>query len=59
MVWPYGLFHATDGEIAVAPSTPVHLRRFLGELGIGHLLDVPKFATNDARMINRERAQAR
>src|SRR5918996_688391 len=50
VVWPYGLFHAADGEVAVAPSTPVHVQRFLGALGLGHLLDAPDFADNAARV---------
>jgi CoA:oxalate CoA-transferase len=29
VVYPYGLFHAADGEVATAPSTEVHVRRFL------------------------------
>jgi crotonobetainyl-CoA:carnitine CoA-transferase CaiB-like acyl-CoA transferase len=58
VVWPYGLFHAADGEVAVAPSTPVHVRRFLDELGLAHLLDDPDFADNAARMRNREALRA-
>jgi CoA:oxalate CoA-transferase len=54
VVWPYGLFHAADGEVAVAPSTPVHVQRFLGALGLTHLLEKPEFADNAARMRNRE-----
>jgi CoA:oxalate CoA-transferase len=55
VVYPYGLFHAADGEVAIAPSTPVHVRRFLEALGLAHLLDDPAFADNDARVRNRER----
>ena len=58
VVWPYGLFHAADGEVAVAPSTPVHVERFLGALGLAHLLDEPAYATNEARMRNREALRA-
>jgi crotonobetainyl-CoA:carnitine CoA-transferase CaiB-like acyl-CoA transferase len=58
VVWPYGLFHAADGEVAVAPSTPVHVRRFLGALGLEHLLDQPEFADNAARVRNREALRA-
>jgi CoA:oxalate CoA-transferase len=58
VVWPYGLFHAADGEVAVAPSTPVHVQRFLGEIGLGHLLDDPDFADNAARIRNREALRA-
>jgi CoA:oxalate CoA-transferase len=58
VVWPYGLFHAADGEVAVAPSTPVHVQRFLGAIGLGHLLDHPDFADNAARIRNREALRA-
>jgi CoA:oxalate CoA-transferase len=58
VVWPYGLFHAADGEVAVAPSTPVHVQRFLGALGLAHLLDDPAFADNAARIKNREALRA-
>jgi CoA:oxalate CoA-transferase len=58
VVWPYGLFHAADGEVAVAPSTPVHVQRFLAALGLAHLLDEPEFADNAARMRNREALRA-
>jgi CoA:oxalate CoA-transferase len=55
VVYPYGLFHAADGEVAIAPSTPVHVRRFLEALGLADLLDDPAFADNDARVRHRER----
>jgi CoA:oxalate CoA-transferase len=55
VVYPYGLFHAADGEVAIAPSTQVHVRRFLEALDLGHLLEDPAFADNDARMRHRER----
>jgi crotonobetainyl-CoA:carnitine CoA-transferase CaiB-like acyl-CoA transferase len=55
VIYPYGLFHAADGDVAIAPSTPVHVRRFLEALGLGQLLDEPAFADNAARVRNRER----
>jgi crotonobetainyl-CoA:carnitine CoA-transferase CaiB-like acyl-CoA transferase len=58
VVWPYGLFHAADGNVAVAPSTPVHVQRLLAALDLAHLLDQPEFATNDARVKNREPLRA-
>ncbi|MGH6914418.1 MAG: CaiB/BaiF CoA transferase family protein, partial [Geminicoccales bacterium] len=58
VVYPYGLFQASDGEVAVAPSTEVMVRRFLGALDLFHVLDDPDFATNQARMDNRERLKA-
>ncbi|ABD56699.1 CaiB/BaiF CoA transferase family protein [Jannaschia sp. CCS1] len=50
---PYGLFRASDGDIAVAPSTDVICAKFLNELGLGTLLDDPRFVTNDTRLLNR------
>lgn len=50
---PYGLFRASDGDIAVAPSTEVIVRRFLAELGLEHLLSDPRFETNALRLQNR------
>ena len=50
---PYGLFHAADGDVAVAPSTTPILRRFLGTLGLAQVLDDPRFDTNDKRIANR------
>jgi CoA:oxalate CoA-transferase len=55
VVYPYGLFHAADGDVAIAPSTQVHVRRFLETLRLAHLLEDPAFADNAARMRNRER----
>ncbi len=37
---------------------PVHVQRFLGALELGHLLDQPEFATNEARKQNREALRA-
>ena len=58
VVYPYGLFHAADGDVAIAPSTQVHVRRFLETLGLAHLLDDPAFADNAARMRSRERLRS-
>jgi crotonobetainyl-CoA:carnitine CoA-transferase CaiB-like acyl-CoA transferase len=58
VVWPYGLFHAADGEVAVAPSMPVHVQRFLAALDLADLLEKPEFADNAARMRNREALRA-
>ena len=54
IVAPYGLFQASDGRFAVAPSTEVHVRRFLGTLELCHLLDEPRFSTNAARLSHRD-----
>ena len=58
LVYPYGLFHASDGEVAIAPSTPVIVRRLMRALSLEDLLEQPEFATNDARMANREPLKA-
>jgi crotonobetainyl-CoA:carnitine CoA-transferase CaiB-like acyl-CoA transferase len=50
---PYGLFSASDGEIAVAPSTETILDRFLAAIGLSDLRADPRFATNELRMRNR------
>jgi CoA:oxalate CoA-transferase len=55
VVYPYGLFHAADGEVAIAPSTQVHVRRFLEALELAQLLEDAAFADNAARVRNRER----
>ena len=54
IVAPYGLFRASDGMVAVAPSHDVFVRRFLGVLGLEHLLDEQRFRTNADRMANRD-----
>jgi crotonobetainyl-CoA:carnitine CoA-transferase CaiB-like acyl-CoA transferase len=53
IVAPYGLFQASDGEIAVAPSTEAMVAKFLATLGLADLLQQPDYATNAARMANR------
>ena len=54
IVSPYGLFQASDGMVAVAPSTDTFVRRFLRALMLEHLLDDVRFQTNDDRMTNRD-----
>lgn len=53
IVAPYGLFRASDGDIAVSPSTDVFVARFLKEIGLSHLLDDPRFSLNASRVENR------
>lgn len=50
---PYGLFEASDGQIAVAPSNDTYVLRFLQSLGLQALLDDTDFADNKARVRNR------
>ncbi|MEM8948105.1 MAG: CoA transferase [Pseudomonadota bacterium] len=55
IVYPYGLFKARDGDIAVAPSNDIFVERFLQALDLADLLEQPAFANNQARLENRER----
>ena len=50
---PYGLYQASDGPIAIAPSTEVTYRRLVSALGIEHIFSDPRFADNATRMDNR------
>ncbi|KFB09283.1 CaiB/BaiF CoA transferase family protein [Nitratireductor basaltis] len=54
LVAPYGLFAARDGQIAVAPSNDVILQRFLNALQLGHLMDDPRYDTNEKRFARRD-----
>ncbi len=51
---PYGVFHASDGPIAVAPSTEKSWLSLTRVLGLTHLVDDPRFSTNKKRLENRE-----
>ncbi|WP_420404360.1 CaiB/BaiF CoA transferase family protein [Nisaea sp.] len=53
IVAPYGLFRASDGMVAVAPSNDAFVVRFLDCIGLGQLLERPDYATNERRMQNR------
>jgi CoA:oxalate CoA-transferase len=55
---PYGLFEASDGQIAVAPSNDTYVSRFLQSLGLQALLDDVDFADNAARVRNRSAINA-
>jgi CoA:oxalate CoA-transferase len=54
MLYPYGLFQASDGEVAIAPSNDVMVERFLRALDMLHLLEDERFADNARRMTHRE-----
>jgi crotonobetainyl-CoA:carnitine CoA-transferase CaiB-like acyl-CoA transferase len=58
LVAPYGIFRCSDGEVAIAPSNDQVYFKFLSALGLDHLRDVPEFATNDLRMVNRKQIKA-
>ena len=55
---PYGLFKASDGFVAVAPSTIRILTRFLNELGLGHLFEDPEFMKIEHRVARRKELNA-
>lgn len=59
IVSPYGLFQASDGSVAVAPSNDTFVTRFLRAIGLETLLELPRFATNAARLANRDDLNAR
>ncbi|MCF3933092.1 CoA transferase [Acuticoccus sp. M5D2P5] len=46
---PYGLFTASDGSVAVAPSNDTILRRFLKIIDIEWVIDDPRYDTNHKR----------
>jgi len=58
IVAPYGLFRASDGDVAIAPSNDQVYERLLAALGLMHLKEDPDFATNDLRLKNRKRINA-
>lgn len=48
---PRGTYRTRDGKwVAVSASTPASAAALFRGLGLGHLLDDPRFATNDARV---------
>ncbi|MGC3987871.1 MAG: CoA transferase [Pseudorhodoferax sp.] len=53
LVAPYGLFTASDGEIAVAPSNDAVYQKLLQALELTHLREDPRFATNALRVQHR------
>jgi len=50
---PYEVFEVADGHIIVAVGNDGQFARFCGALGLEHLADDPKFATNGARTANK------
>ncbi len=58
LVAPYGLYATADHPIAIAPSNEGILSRLLKALSLEHLRDDPRFATNAARMANRDALRA-
>ncbi|WP_324829147.1 CaiB/BaiF CoA transferase family protein [Qipengyuania zhejiangensis] len=54
----YGVFPVADGEIVLAPANDGLFRRLLTLLGRDDLLEDERFATNEARLANRETLDA-
>lgn len=54
LVYPYGLFQCSDGQIAVANSHDEILRRFLETLDLGWITGDPRYDSNPKRMARRE-----
>jgi glutaryl-CoA transferase len=51
---PYQSFVAADGHLIIAVGNDGQFRRFVQELACAELADDPRFATNQARVQNRE-----
>ncbi|MBL8140206.1 MAG: CoA transferase [Acidobacteria bacterium] len=50
---PRGCYRTSDDRwVAVSGSTPKMAERILRSYGLAHLLDDPRFATNEARVVN-------
>jgi CoA:oxalate CoA-transferase len=58
VVAPYGLFAATDGDVAIAPSNDQIYERLVDALGIEEVRHDPDFSTNELRVRNRARINA-
>ena len=58
LVTPYGLFAASDGEIAVAPSNDSVYRKLMRALGLDAQLQDPRFASNALRVRHRPQINA-
>jgi crotonobetainyl-CoA:carnitine CoA-transferase CaiB-like acyl-CoA transferase len=53
LVAPYGLFEASDGQVAIAPSNDQVYFKLLDALGLAQLRDHPEFRTNRDRFERR------
>jgi crotonobetainyl-CoA:carnitine CoA-transferase CaiB-like acyl-CoA transferase len=51
---PYGTFRAADGDLALAIGNDAQFARFAGIAGHPQWTSDPRFATNAARVVNRE-----
>ncbi|MBE2999214.1 CoA transferase [Nocardiopsis sp. HNM0947] len=51
---PYQAFPTSDGRIMVAAGNDTLWKRFAAAIGLGHLTDEPRFATNPDRVAHRD-----
>jgi crotonobetainyl-CoA:carnitine CoA-transferase CaiB-like acyl-CoA transferase len=58
LVAPYGLFEASDGQVAIAPSNDQVYFKLLDALGLAHLREHPDFDTNAGRFARRAQINA-
>lgn len=54
----YGVFPTSDGKVVLAPANDGLFRKLLGVLSRDDLLAEPRFATNEARLANRDELDA-
>ncbi|SHJ67527.1 formyl-CoA transferase [Palleronia salina] len=57
-IMPYGVYETADGHVIVAVGNDAQFARFTGWLGHGDLPADPRFATNPARLENRDALDA-
>src|SRR5205814_6693827 len=56
---PRGTYRTRDGKwVALSASTPASARALLGGLGLGEMLEDPRFSTNDARVAHNDLVDA-
>lgn len=55
---PYDVYASADGHVILAVGNDSQFRRFVGFLGLDNLADDPRFATNPARLENRDALNA-
>ncbi|MBT2325007.1 CoA transferase [Variovorax paradoxus] len=58
VISPYGVFQAADGPLNIAPATTEMWQKLCALLGLGHLVDDPRFASNAARIERRDELKA-
>ncbi|MBN8890001.1 MAG: CoA transferase [Rhodospirillales bacterium 70-18] len=51
---PYQVFPTADGHIVLSVGNEPTFKRFCENFGVAHLLEDPRFATNPARVANRQ-----